>query len=159
MNLKKIIVVSIILVIIVLSATACNKNVESTNLTTIKVDDIKLGEAMTVIDFNKYTESDRFEEKENTYNFEEIKIGINENEEINQIHANISEVNLYINSIQEFNNIKDITKVLGENYKNSSYDKEQKLKVNEYKDSENKIIAKFVYDVSEKLVWIILDKY
>ncbi len=159
MNLKKIIVVSIILVIIVLSAIAYNKNVESTNLTTIKVDDIKLGEAMTAIDFNKYTESDRFEEKENTYNFEEIKIGINENEEINQIHANIPEVNLYINSIQEFNNIKDITKVLGENYKNSSYDKEQKLKVNEYKDSENKIIAKFVYDVSEKLVWIILDKY
>lgn len=108
----------------------------------------------------RYTESDRFKEKENTYNFEELRIETDEDGIVIQINANIPDVNLYINNIKEFYTVEDVVNVLGKDYKNKWYDREQNLKENEYDDPENKIKAKFIYDdIGKNLVWIIFGRY
>ena len=62
----------------------------------------------------KYTESDRFIEKENTYNFEEIKIETDDDGIIIQIKANIHDTRVLIDDREVVNSIGEITSVLGE---------------------------------------------
>lgn len=150
----------IIVLIVILSITACTQNLESTDLSNVKVDDIKLDESISDIDLTKYTKSDRFLEKKNGYNFEEIRIVTDDNSILTQVNANISDINLYVNNNNKFSKLEDIVNVLGENYKNYWYDKEQQLKSNQYIDSKSRIKADFVYNIYEnKLVWVILNKY
>ena len=158
--LKNNFVVILILLSIVFSLTACNRNIPSTDLTSIKIDDIEVGEPLSDIELGKYTEPDRFIEKENTYNFEEIKIETDDDGIIIQIKANIHDTRVLIDDREVVNSIGEITSVLGENYKNGWYNREQSLKENKYIDSENKLEASFVYDDNGRnLVWIILNKF
>jgi hypothetical protein len=158
-KLKNNIGVVLILLGMILGLTACNSNISTTNLTSIKIDNMQVGEYISDVDLEKYTTSDRFTDKENTYNFEEIKIETDESGIITQIHANNVDTELLINDVEGFKDIEDITTVLDENYKSSWYDREQGLKENKYMDLENKIEASFIYDNTGKnLVWTILSK-
>jgi hypothetical protein len=156
--LKNNIVVILILLGIVFSLTACNSNIDTTDLSSIKIDDIRAGESIFDVNLEGYTKSERFTEKEDTNNFEELRITTNKDGIITQIHANNNDTKLLINDKEGFKDIDDITSVLGENYKNGWYDREQSLKENKYIDYENKLEASFVYDDNGRnLVWIILN--
>ena len=68
---------------------------------------------------------------------------------------------LSIGKENKFENIDQITDILGSNYKEYWYDKEQGLKSHEYIDSEAKIKINFVYNglsnEEKELVWAILE--
>lgn len=142
----------------VISLSSCsNKN--STDLSNITFDGIRLGHEFKEINIDNYTLSDRYPEKDNTVSFEEWQITADESGVITRIHANANDIDISINSNSESKNINDVSQILGNNYTSRWYDREQKLKQNIYVDSNNHIKMIFIYNNSDsKLVWVITEK-
>ena len=67
------------------------------------------------------------------------------------------------NKESKFEDINQITDVLGTNYKEYWYDKEQGLKSHEYIDNKNNIKVNFVYigisnnQQQNELIWVIME--
>ncbi|MGL5694783.1 MAG: hypothetical protein ACRCXA_11940 [Peptostreptococcaceae bacterium] len=127
----------------------------------IKIDNILLGQDIEDLYLSKYESRDKYDNEYN-YQFKELQIRTNNNN-IDKIWLNISEYDfLSIDGKNNFKKINQITAILGSNYKEYWYDKEQGLKSHEYIDREAKIKINFIYnDLSEKqkeLVWVILEK-
>ena len=146
-----------------LMLVACT-SVESTDLNSIKIDNISLGKSINSLDLSKYESKDEIDNEYN-YEFKELQIKTNTNNDIDKIWLNILEYNLlYINRENKFENIDQITDVLGTNYKEYWYDKEQGLKSHEYIDNKNNIKVNFVYigisnnQQQNELIWAILER-
>lgn len=139
---------------------ACT-SLESTNLSNIKIDNISLGQAVDAVDLSKYESKAEYDNEYN-YQFKELQIKTNANNYIDKIWLNISEYNfLSIDEKNKFEKIDQITDILGSNYKEYWYDKDQGLKSHEYIDSKMKIKINFVYselsNQQKELVWVILE--
>lgn len=150
-----------IISIISLMLVACT-SVESTDLNSIKIDNISLGQSINGLDLSKYESKDEIDNEYN-YEFKELQIKTNTNNDIDKICLNISEYNfLSISKENNFKNIDQITNILGVNYKEYWYDKEQGLKSHEYLDNKNNIKVNFVYNgisnnQQNELVWVIIE--
>lgn len=91
-----------------------------------------------------------------------MQLKTNDNNNIDKIWLNIIENDfLSIDKENKFENIDQITDILGSNYKKYWYDKEQGLKSHEYIDREMNIKINFVYNglsnQEKELVWVILE--
>lgn len=145
-----------------LMLVACN-SVESTDLNSIKIDNISLGQSINRLDLSKYESKDEIDNEYN-YEFKELQIKTNTNNDIDKIWLNILEYNLLsINKENKFKDINQITDILGSNYKEYWYDKEQGLKSHKYIDNKNNIKVNFVYigtsnnQQQNELIWVILE--
>jgi hypothetical protein len=142
------------------------QNLLSTNLSRIIISEIKIGNNIQDIDLSKYSSSIYKTDAKNIYNFEELNITTDDDGIIIKIQCNIyGYINDYkkgtvlINNYDQkkFGTIKDIIDILGGNYYNYWYDKEQALKANTYIDKDNGINFTIVYDYnSQKIVWYII---
>ncbi|MDE6357821.1 MAG: hypothetical protein K2L15_04440, partial [Eubacteriales bacterium] len=137
-------------------------NIKSTNLNNIFIDDkintSNIGNLLNKVNLNEYTLTNKYLSKKNTLNFKELSITYNENNEIIKIfYRNIFENNkLKINGKNNILYIKDVINILGKEYKESWYDKTQRLRQIIYKDKNNNLKAQFIFENSTgKLVFVI----
>ena len=149
-----------IIIISLLMLVACT-SIESTDLSNIKIDNILLGQAIDNVDLSKYKLTDEYDNEYN-YTFKGLQLKINDSNNIDKIWVNMIEYDfLSIDKENKFENIDQITDLLGANYKEYWYDKEQGLKSHEYIDGEAKIKINFVYNglsnQEKELVWAILE--
>lgn len=143
-----------------LMLVACT-SVETTDLNNIKIDNISLGQSIDTLDLSKYEPTEEYDNEYN-YQFKELQLKTNDNNNIDKIWLNIIENDfLSIDKENKFENIDQITDILGSNYKKYWYDKEQGLKSHEYIDREMNIKINFVYNglsnQEKELVWVILE--
>jgi hypothetical protein len=146
-------------VIGIMLLTGCDKKLETTNLSNIYLDNMTIGMKINKDDLTNYTDSDRYS-YDYKYMFEEIVIDTNDDDEINYLFARFDEdyIEIKVND-KSLNKIEDVQNVLGNNYQNKNYDREQQLKEYVYKDNDRNIKAEFVYSTNDNsLYWIILSK-
>lgn len=136
-------------------------NIQSTNLSNIKIDNIIVGEPIKNINFNNYTAAERYSGNYK-YLFDEIVIG--EDEESNTVNYIFSRFDenctvISINNNEDLNTIEDITKILGNNYTEKWENREQGLKNRIYYDTMRNIKSEFVYlSYDDSLSWIRISK-
>jgi len=140
--------------------TACSNDIENTDLSNIRLDNMKIGDIISEKNLSKYTASDRYSEKAK-YKFEEICIDVDDKEKINYLFARFDEdyIDININDTNNFELIKDIENILGNNFEDKKYDSEQLLKEYVYIDKVNNLKAEFIYSESDDILrWIILSE-
>ncbi len=106
-------------------------------------------------DLSNYTKSDRYDGNYQ-YKFEEIAVDTNARNEINYLFARFDEnyIDIEIND-KQVKTIDALKEVLGNNYLDKNYDREQQLREYIYKDNEKNIKAEFIYsDFDNSLRWI-----
>ena len=128
-------------VIGIMLLTGCDKKLETTNLSNIYLDNMTIGMKINKDDLTNYTDSDRYS-YDYKYKFEEIVIDTNDDDEINYLFARFDEdyIEIKVND-KSLNKIEDVQNVLGNNYQNKNYDREQQLKEYVYKDNDKNIKA------------------
>ena len=139
--------------------TGCDKKLETTDLSNIYLDNMTIGMKINKDDLTNYTDSDRYS-YDYKYKFEEIVIDTNDDDEINYLFARFDEdyIEIKVND-KSLKKIEDVKNVLGNNYQNKNYDREQQLKEYVYKDNDKNIKAEFVYSTNDNsLYWIVLSK-
>ena len=171
--MKKNVVLTAIMLIFLLSACDSGQKIKreylvSTDLSAVNIDGILLGDFVDQIDLTKYTDvdSDSFEEKENTFYFQELHIETDVNGCIQEVRGNIygyiaeyESVLFSVNGIDNPASINEIVNILGQNHNEYWFDKEQKIKAYTFYDNNNMIYATFTFnDNSNELAWIILSK-
>ena len=156
--MKKILILPLIIISVII-LTGCNKKIESTDLTNIYLDDMTIDMKIDSKKLSNYTITDRYSGNYK-YKFEEIIIDTNKDNKINYLFAKLDNntVDIKINN-NKIKTIDEVSNILGNNYQDKTYDREQQLKEYIYIDKENKIKAEFVYLTWDKhVVWIILSK-
>ena len=156
--MKKILILPLIIISVII-LTGCNKKIESTDLTNIYLDDMTIDMKIDLKKLSNYTTTDRYSGNYK-YKFEEIIIDTNKDNKINYLFAKLDNntVDIKINN-NKIKTIDEVSNILGNNYQDKTYDREQQLKEYIYIDKENKIKAEFVYLTWDKhVVWIILSK-
>lgn len=141
-------------------ATACSNDIENTDLSNIRLDNMKIGDIISEKILSKYTTSDRYSKKAK-YRFEEICIDVDNKEEINYLFAKFDEdyIEININDTNNFEKIEDIENILGNKFEDKKYDSEQLLREHIYVDEVNNLKAEFIYSESDDILrWIILSK-
>lgn len=140
--------------------TGCGMDLESTDLSKIKLDKMTIGTSIDNKNFLKYSQSDRYSGSYD-YKFEEIVIDVNADNEIIYLFARFDEdyINIKING-KRVKSIEKLKKILGTECQDSSYNHEQELRECIYQDKENHIKAQFVYSNSDgHLIWVTLNEY
>lgn len=142
--MKKIILSFIILICLVI-LTGCDKKIETTDLSNIYLDNMTIGTIIDSENLVNYTQSDRYSGNYK-YKFEEIIIDTNNKNEINYLFARFDEnyIDIEINN-KQIKTLDDLKGVLGNNYQDKNYDREQQLREYIYKDNDKDIKAEFIY--------------
>jgi len=156
---KNYLLFSFVFVIGIILLTGCDKKLETTDLSNIYLDNMTIGMKINKDDLTNYTDSDRYS-YDYKYKFEEIVIDTNDDDEINYLFARFDEdyIEIKVND-KSLKKIEDVKNVLGNNYQNKNYDREQQLKEYVYKDNDKNIKAEFVYSTNDNsLYWIVLSK-
>jgi len=156
---KNYLLFSFVFVIGIILLTGCDKKLETTDLSNIYLDNMTIGMKINKDDLTSYTDSDRYS-YDYKYKFEEIVIDTNDDDEINYLFARFDEdyIEIKVND-KSLKKIEDVKNVLGNNYQNKNYDREQQLKEYVYKDNDKNIKAEFVYSTNDNsLYWIVLSK-
>ncbi|MFF2875086.1 hypothetical protein ACFVR2_02060 [Gottfriedia sp. NPDC057991] len=135
----------------------CNseKNLKSTSLDLISINNIKIYDNINDVDLSGYIKSNRFSRGNAKYYFENLVMDINKKNQVNYLFGFYSENKVTINGKFNLKYINDITELLKKNYKEAWEDREQDLKYHSYYDKNEKIIFKVVYSiVSKEIVWV-----
>ncbi|MGL5575577.1 MAG: hypothetical protein ACRDCW_08560 [Sarcina sp.] len=144
--------------IMLLIPTSCG-SVKSTDLKNVSWDNIKLGANIKTLDLSKYEVKNEIDNDYN-YEFKELQLKTKDNK-VDKIHLYLQEDSLLsINEETNLKTINDVTKILGFNYKEYWFDKEQSLKTFEYNDTTSNIKINFVYNGlsdTKELVWAIFE--
>lgn len=157
-------IVYLVLSFVLFFMYGCNDsevNIQSTNLSNIKIDNIIVGEPIKEINFNKYTAGGRHSGNYK-YLFDEIVIGEDEeNNTVNYIFSRFDEdcTVISVNNNEDLNTIEDITQILGNNYTEKWESREQGLKSRIYYDTMRNIKSEFVYlSYDDSLSWIKINR-
>ncbi|WP_088011233.1 hypothetical protein [Gottfriedia acidiceleris] len=137
--------------------SGCNieKNLKSTSLNSITINNIKIYGNIDDVDLSRYVKSNRFSRGNAKYYFENLVIDVNKKNQVNYLFGFCSENKVIINGKSNLKYISDITDILKHNYKEAWQDREQELKYHSYYDKNQKIIFKVVYSiVSKEIVWV-----
>ncbi|WP_129688308.1 hypothetical protein [Gottfriedia acidiceleris] len=135
----------------------CNseKNLKSTSLNSITINNIKIYDNIDDVDLSGYVKSNRFSEENAKYCFENLVIDINKKNQVNYLFGFYSENKVIINGKSNLKYISDITELLKNNFNEAWEDRGQELKYHSYYDKNQKIIFKVVYSiVSKQIVWV-----
>ncbi|MEH7351777.1 hypothetical protein [Gottfriedia acidiceleris] len=135
----------------------CNseKNLKSTSLNSITINNIKIYDNINDVDLSGYVKSNRFSRGNAKYYFENLVIDINKKNQVNYLFGFYSENKVIINGKSNLKYISDITELLKNNYNEAWEDRGQELKYHSYYDKNQKIIFKVVYSiVSKEIVWV-----
>ncbi len=154
-KIKQIIFCGILFMFILSGCNLNDSNIKTTNLNNIFVDNIKINSNIKDVDLTKYTKSNRHSGNY-TYLFDEIVLNVTNNK-VDYLFSRFDENKTIISVNDKSNLIKidEISNLLGNNFKDKWYDKEQGLKTYLYYDFENKIRANFVYSSYDNtLTWI-----
>lgn len=140
--------------------TSCSSGVEKmTDLSGIYIDDLSLGYSISEVDLSRYTKSDKYS-WDYEYKFDEIVIGIDNHERINYLFARFDEnkIDIVING-NTVTMIDDVEDILGNNYQDKNYDKEQHLNEYVFEDKDENIKVEFIYSSFDgSLLWIIVSR-
>jgi len=129
----------------------------STDLSNILVDNIKIGYAIADIDLTVYTEDHPNTTGDYDYFFDQVRIGVDEDNKINSVTADYHSVS--INGSTDLYRIDEVTGLLGTNYLDKSQDSEQKLRKHVYYDSNTGVMAEFVYaKQTNDFAWLVVRK-
>ena len=138
-----------------------NTSIETTDLGNIEIDNISIGTSSAEVNFDIYTESDRYS-GDYKYIYDEIVMGENEStNKINYIFSRFDEdkTTISINNNSQLKTIQDISNILGKNYNEKWEDREQGLKSHVYYDNMRNIKAEFIYvSYDNSLSWIRISK-
>lgn len=148
------IVVMILLIMGLLTGCSYSKS-EHVDLSNLTVDNIKMGSDINKIDFSKYTRSNKYS-GDYRYKFDELLINTNK-DKVSFIFTRLDEkgTEFKINSKGNIKTIRDVTNLLGSDFKDVSEDKKQSLRKRTYYDKMNNIKADFVYlDLDKSISWI-----
>lgn len=148
------IVVMILLIMGLLTGCSYSKS-EHVDLSNLTVDNIKMGSDINKIDFSKYTRSNKYS-GDYRYKFDELLINTNK-DKVSFIFTRLDEkgTEFKINSKGNIKTIRDVTNLLGSDFKDVSEDKKQSLRKRTYYDKMNNIKADFVYlDLDQRISWI-----
>ena len=164
-------VVSTVLMILVLVTNYssfivfCKEHsIQSTNLSEVYIDGLKVGNSLEKFDNTEYTETDRYNDEKYSFISEEIMIA-NKNYKISEIYGRVGKVDIIVNGESVVDDLNDIVSKLGNNYVKSNFDSEQLLKQYIYVDKVNDIKVSFIYrdhtykDKSNKLEYVIISKW
>ncbi|PGZ92170.1 hypothetical protein [Bacillus sp. AFS029533] len=135
----------------------CNseKNLKSTSLKTITINNIKIYENIDDVDLRGYVKSNRFSRGSAKYYFENLVMDINKKNQVNYLFGFYEENKVFINGKSNLKYISEITDILKHNYKEAWQDREQELKYHSYYDKNQKIIFKVVFSiVTKEIVWV-----
>lgn len=123
--------------------------VKKTDLSTITIDNIKLGMNISEVDLSKYKTIENVIDKCNYNNFEELSIKTDSKGKISYIIANYKKTSLDINQEngEKITKVNGIWSELGSNYKTEIYkpDDNNYWKISKYVDTENSIYLGVIY--------------
>lgn len=127
----------------------------STDLSSVAVDGMHIGSSITDVDLSAYPSDRPNTTGDYDYFFNEIRIGLDGENNITAIFAEASF--LEINSNTEIVTIEDITDLLGENYLDKMEDSEQRLRKHVYFDHRVGVMAEFTYaEYDGTFLWVVL---
>ena len=153
---KNIIVIVLSCIVLTIFFVGCNNmsNIKNTELNNIYIDNLNIGSSIKNINLNKYTESNKCL-GDYTCNFQELIIDSKDNK-INYLFGRFDENKTVISSDVYK---RQVSEILGLNYKEKWKNRDLKLKQHVYFDNRNNIKAEFIYSTfDDSLVWIILSK-
>ena len=155
--MKKMILITAVLIMSVCTS-ACNvsANIESTDLTDISINGLQINRELDPESLGSYTESDRYS-GDYKYKFEEIIIDTDKDDKITYIFGRFDESSISVNGKSDLSYVSEATAVLGDNYSEQVYDREQHLSQHTYTDRENRISSEFIYsDFDGSLIWLVI---
>ncbi|WP_099205998.1 hypothetical protein [Scatolibacter rhodanostii] len=145
--------------------TVNRKEPVSTDLSVVQIEGVEIGVSIDTIDLEKYTPlpADTFTEEPNVYRFEEMQFETDGNKQIQKITiSNNFENKTALFSIKGENEnltIQKVVELLGKNYNDYWYDREQKIKAYTYHDEAKEMYATFTFNTDYKdLIWVILSR-
>ena len=147
----------LVLVLTVLMAGCCER-LKTTDLSSISLDGLSVGDKIDDDILTSYTQSER-NSGSYKYKFEEIIIDTNDSDEVTYLFARFDEnyIDIKVNG-ENPKTTEDVKNILGENYQDKDYDREQKLRELVYVDNDKGVKAEFVYSSEQSLRWIELSK-
>ena len=137
---------------------ACGSGVVSgTNLSGLSIDGIEIGMPMEEISLDRYQNTGKYT-GEQAYLFDEIILDEKDGK-VSYLFGKFDEglVRISVNGNTACTVIDDISALLGGNYREKTYDKEQHLMERVYYDFDRNVTAEFVYSVYDgSLLWMIV---
>jgi uncharacterized protein YcfL len=160
--------------ILIAGLTACgsgqqvkvNNNLQSTDLSGIEIQGLKIGVSIEDVDLSRYTAapSGQTSIAEYAWHFNEVDIAADEKNAITKIrsgafaYSNADDTLIFS---QGSSIVDEVIDILGEDFENYWFDREQQIKANTYVDKEHGLSLTVTYDAlstDNGLVWVILAK-
>ena len=149
---------SVLALVLTVLMAGCGEGLKTTDLSSISLDGLSVGDKIDDDILTSYTQSERYSGNYK-YKFEEIIIDTNDSEEVTYLFARFDEnyIDIKVNG-ENPKRTEDVKRILGENYQDKDYDREQKLRELVYVDNDKGVKAEFVYSSEQSLRWIELSK-
>ena len=149
---------SILVLVLTMLMTGCSERLKTTDLSSISLDGLSVGDKIDDDILASYTQSERYSGSYK-YKFEEVIIDTNDSGKVTYLFARFDENYIDIKvSGENPKTTEDVKRILGENYQDKDYDREQKLRELVYVDNDKGVKAEFVYSSEQSLLWIELSK-
>ncbi len=149
---------SVLLLVPLMFMAGCSKPLKTTDLSAIYLNGMSVGNKIDDDILTSYTQSERYSGNYK-YKFEEIIIDTNDSEEVTYLFARFDENYIDIKVNGENPEVtEDVKRILGENYQDKDYDREQQLRELVYVDNDKNVKAEFVYSSDNSLLWIELSR-
>lgn len=157
MNRKNLIIILIILLLSTvlsyklykeLKKPISKRHIKSTDLSNIKIDNMKIGDKVNWNTLSKYTYQSR-------YKYKELTIDLDRDDKIIYLFTYFRKtddiyITININGKQDFDVINDITTLLGKNYINEKENEKNTLSKNIYNDKKHRITLEVIYNKKDK---------
>ncbi len=149
---------SVLVLVLIMLMAGCSERLKTTDLSNISLDSLSVGDKIDDDILTSYTQSERYSGSYK-YKFEEIIIDTNDSDEVTYLFARFDEnyIDIKVNG-ENPKTTEDVKRILGENYQDKDYDREQKLREFVYVDNDRGVKAEFVYSSDQSLLWIELSK-
>ena len=149
---------SVLALVLTMLMAGCSERLKTTDLSSISLDGLSVGDKIDDDILTSYTQSESYSGNYK-YKFEEIIIDTNDSEEVTYLFARFDEnyIDIKVNG-ENPKRTEDVKRILGANYQDKDYDREQKLRELVYVDNDKGVKAEFVYSSNQSLQWIELSK-
>ena len=149
---------SVLVLMLIMLMAGCSERIKTTDLSSISLDGLSVGDKIDDDILTSYTQSENYSGNYK-YKFEEIIIDTDDSEEVTYLFARFDEndIDIKVNG-ENPKRTEDIKRILGADYQDKDYDREQHLRELVYVDNDKNVKAEFVYSSDQSLCWIVLSK-